>query len=267
MFEEPEDSDEIDKDAPAEPADRAREKADYFRMHAELAAVFEGCRKFDSELQPGFDPELTRDIQRTIGRLEKSKTPESPILPEPSIADAEKLLDLPAARGVSNNDYHVYARPGESMVMRWLAGEQVESFYDRMQAHFNAGLNHYRQEERQASGWKQDPATQAYLDALDAIDLKMDDRYLRTYIRQHKLFVLSTHAADELDILFLADHLMGVDVVDLVGEASAPPDNPTDTDRAWFFKLFALRGMKDGQERMCFFTYLQKTEETFGDDW
>ena len=56
--------------------------------------------------------------------------------------------------------------------------------------------------------------------------------------------------------------------------ASAPPDSPTDfdklsageRDRAWFFKLFSLRGMVEGEERMCFFTYLQKSEDTFDSD-
>ena len=49
----------------------------------------------------------------------------------------------------------------------------------------------------------------------------------------------------------------------IVGRASAPPEEPTESDRAWFFKLFSLRGMIDGIERMCFFTYLQKAEDTF----
>jgi hypothetical protein len=50
---------------------------------------------------------------------------------------------------------------------------------------------------------------------------------------------------------------------EIVGEASAPPDEPTEQDRAWFFKLFSLRGVVDGVEKMCFFTYLQKADETF----
>jgi hypothetical protein len=49
-----------------------------------------------------------------------------------------------------------------------------------------------------------------------------------------------------------------------VGAASAPPEAPTERDRAWFFKLFSLRGMNEGAERLCFFTYLQKTDES---DW
>src|SRR6185369_15037899 len=91
MFEEP-------NEPPAEdartPAERANEKADEFRVHAQLAAVFEGPRKFDAQLLPNLDPELARDIQRTIAKLEKSKTPESPILPATSADDAARLLNL-----------------------------------------------------------------------------------------------------------------------------------------------------------------------------
>ena len=45
---------------------------------------------------------------------------------------------------------------------------------------------------------------------------------------------------------------------------SAPPeDQPTESDRAWFFKLFSLRCVVEGEERMCFFTYLQKSDDSF----
>ena len=37
----------------------------------------------------------------------------------------------------------------------------------------------------------------------------------------------------------------------------------TEQDRAWFFKLFSLRGVVQDVQRMCFFTYLQKAEDTF----
>src|SRR3954465_2766241 len=93
---------------PANPADRAREKSDEFRMHAELAAVFEGHRKFDAELLPGLDPEIAREVQRTIRRLEKAKSADSPVLPEPSAADAAALLNLTHTRGLSTNDYHIH---------------------------------------------------------------------------------------------------------------------------------------------------------------
>jgi hypothetical protein len=66
-----------------------------------------------------------------------------------------------------------------------------------------------------------------------------------------------------MNIVHLCDYLMGVDAREVVGRASAPPeDSPTEQDLAWFFKLFSLRGMDDQTERMCFFTYLQKAEES-----
>lgn len=259
MFDEPE---ETPAERSADPADRAREKFDEFRMHAELAAVFEGPRKFAAQLLPKLDPEQARDVQQTIARLEKARPADAPLLPPPSTGDAARVLALPDTHGLSTNDYHVHRRPGEAMILRFLAGEQVETFYERMQAHFNAALNQYREEERQSHGWKQDPDTLKYLTALDAIDVRMADRYLRDPIRQHNLFVLSTQAADELDILHLTDYVMGLPAAELVGAASAPPeDGATERDRAWFFKLFALRGMNEGTERMCFFTYLQKSDD------
>jgi len=92
----------------------------------------------------------------------------------------------------------------------------------------------------------------------------MTDRYLRDVIKKHNVFILSTQAADELDLLHLSDVVMGVDAADIVGKRSAPPeDQPTESDRAWFFKLFSLRGIVGGGERMCFFTYLQKTDDSF----
>lgn len=104
----------------------------------------------------------------------------------------------------------------------------------------------------------------AYLDALDKIQLRMDERYARPAIRQHGIFVLSDQSADEMDIHHLTDYIMNVPASEIVGPASAPPDNPTERDRAWFFKLFSLRGTKDGTEQMFFFTYLQKTDEAEG---
>src|SRR3954467_4534453 len=108
MFDEPNESPAEDA---ANPADRAREKSDEFRMHAELAAVFEGPRKFDAGIYPDLDPTLARDIQRGFAKLEKAKSPESPVLPEPSMADAARLLKLPDTADVSTNNYHVHRRP------------------------------------------------------------------------------------------------------------------------------------------------------------
>jgi hypothetical protein len=248
-----------------DPKTRAKEKADEFRMHAEIAAVFEGPRKFEAAVRTDLADDLARDVQRRVARLEKAKSPESPILPPPTAtAEAIELLKLAEARELPTGDYHVRRRPGEVMILRWLAGEEVETFYARMQAHFDAALEGFKEDERHAHAWKQDANTAAFLEALDAIELKTADRYLRDSIRQHNLYVLSTVTADEMDILHLADYVMGVPAAELVGEASAPPaDGATERDRAWFFKLFALRGNPDGVERMMFFTYLQKAEDTF----
>jgi hypothetical protein len=261
MFDE--ERDESPAEDASDPAVRAREKSDEFRMHAELAAVFEGCRKFDAQLIPGLDPEVAREVQRGMARLEKAKSPDSPILPDPVTADAAKLLDLPDARELSTNDYHVHRRPGEVMIVRWLSGQQVEAFYERIQAHFDAALDGFKEDERQAHEWKQDAKARAYLAALDKVEVRMADRYLREFIRKQNLFVLSTQAADEMNIAYLADYVMGVPAAEIVGAASAPPeDGPTDQDLAWFFKLFSLRGMKDGVEQMCFFTFLQKSDDS-----
>jgi hypothetical protein len=126
-------------------------------------------------------------------------------------------------------------------------------------------MEQFREDQRSTHGWKQDEQTTTFLDALDKVELKMEARYLRSVIRQHNVFVLSTQAADEMDILHLCDYVMGVSAEEVVGVASAPPENPTERDRAWFFKLFALRGVKDDVEQMLFFTYLQKSDDS--GDW
>jgi hypothetical protein len=262
MFDEP-NSDEGPVEHSFSPADRAREKSDEFRMHAELAAVFEGNRKFDAEFRPGLDPQIARDVQRGMGKLEKAKAADSPVLPEPAAADAAALLTLPATRDLSTNNYHIHRRPGETMIIRWLEGDQVETYYERLQAHFDAALEGYKEDERQANEWKDASETQEYLKALDAVEVKMADRYLRDVIREHNFFVLSTQSADEMNIAHLCDYIMGVPAGEVVGSASAPPDEPTEQDLAWFFKLFSLRGIVDGTERMCFFTYLQKSDDSF----
>jgi hypothetical protein len=66
-----------------------------------------------------------------------------------------------------------------------------------------------------------------------------------------------------MDILHLTELIMGVAAAEVVGARSAPPDEqPSESDRAWFFKLFSLRGMKDDVEKMFFFTYLQKNDDS-----
>jgi len=246
-----------------DPKQRAMEKAAELRMHAEIAAVFEGPRKFGAEIRFELHYPLARELQKRMAMLEKQKSPESPVLPPQSAGEALDLLSFANARDLATNDYYVCRRPGELMILRWLAGEEVEAFYERMQAHFDAGLEGFREDERQSQSWRQDPKTVAFLRAMDDMKVSTAERYLREPIRKHKLFVLSTVTADEMDILHLTEYVMGVAAGGLVGEAAAPPDEPTERDRAWFFKLFSLRGVVEEQERMCFFTYLQRAEETF----
>ncbi len=234
-------------------------------MHAELAAIFEGNRKFDARILPKLDAQIARDCQKAMAKLEKAKVENTPAISPEASPQAAELLDLLSSKGISTNDYHIYRRPGEVMIVRWLAGEEVETFYTRLQAHFDFALEAYREDQKQSHGWKQDPQTTAYLSALDAIEVKMEERYLRPIIREHGVFVLSTQAADEMDISHLCDYIMGVPAEEIVGAASAPPDDPTERDRAWFFKLFSLRGIKDGVEQMCFFAYMQKSDDAA--DW
>src|SRR5689334_5464142 len=165
MFEEPEEPQQRNFD----PAQQAKDKTDEFRVHAEVAAVFEGPRKFDAELRKLKD-DLARDIQKRMARLEKAKTHESPILPLESAADAAALLNLSESEKLSTNDYHVYRRPNELMIVRWLEGDQVETFYERLQAHFDVAFDDFKNEQREAFGWKQDAKMTAFLEALDKVE-------------------------------------------------------------------------------------------------
>ena len=265
MYEEPDESEQPKPELASDPKRRAQEKVEEFRTHAQLAAVFEGPRKFDAELRPFGD--AAREVQMAVGKLEKSKMEAVPVLPPGQWKPAAAVLAMADGDAIVTNDYHVSARPGETTIGRWLAGEQVDSFYGRMQAHLDAALTAHREEEQANLGWRGDPNAQAYLDALENLDnahAKVEPWYLRSAIRDHGLFVLSTLAVDEMDVLFLCETLMGISPAELVGAASAPPDEePSEAERAWYFKLFALRGKVEGEERMCFFTYMQKTDDSF----
>ncbi|HEX3358546.1 MAG TPA: hypothetical protein VHS31_16345, partial [Tepidisphaeraceae bacterium] len=75
MFDEPSESPES---RPVDPAQRAKDKTDEFRMHAELAAIFEGNRKFEARILPTLDAQIARDCQKIIGKLEKAKVEATP---------------------------------------------------------------------------------------------------------------------------------------------------------------------------------------------
>ena len=257
------DNDENPRERTFDPKAQANEKADEFRMYAELGAIFEGTRKWDAEIIPGLDMSVARDIQQTMARLAKSKAEDSPVIPAASIPDAQRLLNYSHEKDLATNHYHVSRRPGEVMLARWLIGDEVAAFYERLQAHYEAGIAGFMEDERQATEWQNDPKKQAFIKAMDDIKVTMEQWYAREAIKQHKAYILSTRAADELNIQFLTDHIMGISPADLVGEQSAPPDNPTDQDLAWFFKLFSLRGMINETEHLCFFTFLQKSDDGF----
>src|SRR4051812_32854031 len=113
MYEDPEESPSEDA---SDPKVRAKEKADEFRMHAELAAVYEGPRKFNADVNPDLDASLAREIQRGVAKLEKGRAVETPIIPPESAADAIAILAMPEAKGLSTGDYHLHRRPGEVML-------------------------------------------------------------------------------------------------------------------------------------------------------
>jgi hypothetical protein len=185
------------------------------------------------------------------------------VLPKEAAGEAMALLRWPVERELPTNDYHVSRRPGEVMIVRWLRGvDEVDAFYERLQAHFDAALEGYKEDEREAHGWKKDPGITAYLAALEKLEISMADRYRREGVRKEGIVALSTVTADEINLAFMAETIMGVGNAELAGGAAAPPeDAPTEQDLAWFFKLFSLRGMDGEEEAMCFFAYLQKTDD------
>ena len=165
-----------------------------------------------------------------MARLEKAKKPGVPVLPPEILGRCGRGAGAVGGEGAfTTNDYYVYRRPGEVMIVRWLEGEQVETYYERIQAHLDVALTDYKEEEKQTHGWKQDAKTLEYLNALDKLDVKMADRYLRDYVRKHGIFVLSTQTADEISIVYLCDYVMGVPPAEVVGDAAAPPDNPEES--------------------------------------
>src|SRR4051794_14166565 len=156
MFDEPSES---PQERVIDPKQRAAEKADEFRIHAEVCAVFEGPRKFEAEINVGLSDETARDVQKRIAKLEKLKLAGTPIIDPEHADDAVELLKLGDSKKLASNDYHIYRRPGEVIIVRWIEGEQVESFYERIQAHFDVAMEDFKDEQKQAHGWKQDEKT------------------------------------------------------------------------------------------------------------
>jgi hypothetical protein len=256
------DSQEARDDASDDPGKRLSEKLAELRMLAELAAIFEGPRKFKARLRTDLTIEHARELQRAVALLDKSKKPGMPVLPPEKWPDAVALLKRPEQLELSVGDYHLHRRPGEVMLVRWLDNTLADGFYKRMQAHLDVALEQAREDERQALGWKQDPGIASYLDGLDKARFEMEDHYARKAVRMGAC-VLSTVATDDMNIVFLADHLMGVTPADLVGAASAPEDPFDESKLGWYFKLLSLRGPVNSRERLLFFAYLQRSDDSF----
>src|SRR6476661_6377537 len=100
MFDKP---DENHAETALDPERRVKEKSDELRMYAELAAVFEGTRKFEAELLPGLDPDTAREVQRTMAKLAKAKIPDTPVISPDSAESAASLLKMPATGVISTN--------------------------------------------------------------------------------------------------------------------------------------------------------------------
>jgi hypothetical protein len=257
------DPDRQKDDQAGAPALRLKEKLDELRIHADLCAIFEGTRKFDASIRTEIDPNLIRDVQQIVAKLEKSKQPGKPFLTPARALGATSLFESLTEQGVATGDYHVHRRPGEVMILRWIKGPEVETFYQRLQAHMDVAIRQTREDERQALGWKNDPTTNDYLEQLDQAELDMQKWWMRDLLRNHELVTVRTQTADEINISYIADFIMGVGAAALVGEELAPLSGAEDSELAWFFKLFALCGSNNGVEHIVFFVFLQKTDDEF----
>jgi len=114
MFDEPED------DPSSVPATRrsARKNPTSSACTRNWPPFFEGNRKFDAEILSRLDAEVAREVQRTMARLEKSKSADSPDRAGAIAADAADLLNFPRTRDLSTNNYHIHRRPAK----RWSSG-------------------------------------------------------------------------------------------------------------------------------------------------
>ena len=63
------------------------------------------------------------------------------------------------------------------MIIRFLAGAQVDSFYTRFQAHFDAALGQYREEEHQQHGWKQDEVKKHLAESAARLDISLEKMF------------------------------------------------------------------------------------------
>ena len=183
-------------------------------MHAELAAVFEGHRKFDAELRPGARRRRSRrDVQRTIGRLEKASRPTARSCPEPSAADAARAARRSRRRAaLSTNDYHIHRRPGEVMIVRWLAGDAGRDVLRAPPGPLRRGPDaaSARTSGRRTSGSRTRRRSRTSRRST-RIEVKMADRYLRDVDPQAQACSSSPRRRPtRWTSLHLCDYVMGV---------------------------------------------------------
>jgi hypothetical protein len=99
---------EDENDNPVEKAKdiqtRAHEAVNQFRLHAEIAAIFEGTRKFDAAIRPDLSADVAREIQRAMAKLEKSLEPNIPIIPPIQNAIAADALNAHHSYDLPTND-------------------------------------------------------------------------------------------------------------------------------------------------------------------
>lgn len=266
MFEDDADDDHARR---TDPEQAAKDKLEELRMYAELAAVFEGPRKFDHAFRRDLPLDLAQRLQRGLLTLERDRPDQRQILPDEHIPLARQLLSANDAARLTYGDYHASVRPGQVLIARWIHGGDFVTFHDRLSAHFDAMLAGHIEDEESARRWTGDPTLPKYLQSLEKHKFNIAERYLLPFIQGGALpACLSTHTADELNIAFLAETVMGLSVAEVVGQQadSARFDDdawPDESDLAWYFKLFLLRGRVEQLPTACFFAFLQKTR----DEW
>ncbi|MFN4243284.1 MAG: hypothetical protein ACK4PI_08610 [Tepidisphaerales bacterium] len=254
----------------------AADKLEELRMYAELAAVFEGTAKFGHALLRDLTPDLARRLQVGMVTLERARDGSVQLIPAEKVPLAHELLRLHREAGLSTCDYHSLVRPGEVHLARWVVGTDFDTVFSRLCAHFDAMLSGHVEDEQAARGWQGDPSLPAYIAALEKLKPDLTSRYLVPHVRRGTVpACLSTHTADELNIDYLASTVMQLSPRDLTAPSPpadgghtddtpwAEPDESAAADEselAWYFKMFLLRGHVDGGAAACFYAFLQKAD-------
>jgi hypothetical protein len=252
-------------DQTSQPKQRLAQTLAALKQHAEFAAMYEGPRKFGDAVRPDLDAELARSIQQRVAKV-ASKIGPGPLVNASQQTLARELLRLHTAEGLAPRDYFIYRRPGEVMMVRWLAGDDVSTYHQRMQAHFDVALKQTQADEREKLAWRNDEKDNAYLELLDEATFEMSHYTAREIVTRSKMAVMSSLMADAVHIGFLCEQVMGVSAAEVVGAAFSPPADAGDEEVSWFYRHFSLRGVLDEVEAVMNFTFLQKTSDDWFDD-